>query len=457
MAKVQIKFDSITPFGGIFSIMEQFDALLSDVIDSTLGLRSRTYGYQYSEIIRSLMCVFFCGGSCIEDISTHLMPHLSLHPKLKTCSADTILRAIKELTTDNITYSSPDSGKSYDFNTADTMTELLVKSLIATGELCQEQGYDLDFDHQFIETEKYDAKRTYKKFTGYSPGVAVIGDHIVGIENRDGNTNVRFCQQCTLERIFTRLECNGIHINRARMDCGSCSEEIVDTVKAHCKYFYIRANRCSAFYDDMFALRGWKAEEINGIRFELNSIVVEKWKGKPYRLVIQRQRRTDDIRELWEGEYTYRCILTNDFESDIRDVVEFYNLRGGKERILDDMNNGFGWKHLPKSFMAENAVYLLMTALIRNFYKTIIRKLNVKDFGLSITSRIKTFVFKYISVAAKWIRTSRQNLLCIHPHLKMYSHSGQAMYRLHSVQTNYFFALQYCLFPKHFPTHLHLS
>ena len=31
------------------------------------------------------------------------MPHLSLHPKLKTCSADTILRAIKELTTDNIT------------------------------------------------------------------------------------------------------------------------------------------------------------------------------------------------------------------------------------------------------------------------------------------------------------------------------------------------------------------
>ena len=50
----------------------------------------------------------------------------------------------------------------------------------------------MDFDHQFIETEKYDAKMTYKKFTGYSPGVAVIGDLIVGIENRDGNANVRF-------------------------------------------------------------------------------------------------------------------------------------------------------------------------------------------------------------------------------------------------------------------------
>lgn len=33
------------------------------------------------------------------------------------------------------------------------------------------------------------------------------------------------------------------------------------------------------FYEDMFALRGWKAEEINGIRFELNSIVVENGRG----------------------------------------------------------------------------------------------------------------------------------------------------------------------------------
>ena len=32
---------------------------------------------------------------------------------------------------------------------------------------------------------------TYKKFLGYRPGVAVIDDLIVGIENSDGNTNVR--------------------------------------------------------------------------------------------------------------------------------------------------------------------------------------------------------------------------------------------------------------------------
>ena len=94
MAKVAIKSEKLTPFGGIFSIMEQFDSKLSSAIDSTLGLRCKLYGYQYSEIIRSLMSVYFCGGSCIEDVTTHLMPHLSLHPTLRTCSADTILRAI---------------------------------------------------------------------------------------------------------------------------------------------------------------------------------------------------------------------------------------------------------------------------------------------------------------------------------------------------------------------------
>ena len=50
MAKIAIKSEKLTPFGGIFSIMEQFDSTLSSIIDSTLGLRSKQYGYQYKEI-----------------------------------------------------------------------------------------------------------------------------------------------------------------------------------------------------------------------------------------------------------------------------------------------------------------------------------------------------------------------------------------------------------------------
>lgn len=70
----------------------------------------------------------------VEDVKIHLMPHLSLHPTLRTCSSDTILRGISELATANTTYTS-DTGKSYDFNTATKLNSLLVKALKNTGQL----------------------------------------------------------------------------------------------------------------------------------------------------------------------------------------------------------------------------------------------------------------------------------------------------------------------------------
>ena len=66
MAKVQIKSEQITPFGGIFCVMEEFDALLSNIIDSTLGTQKNKIGYQYSEIFRSLMCVFFVAAPVLK-------------------------------------------------------------------------------------------------------------------------------------------------------------------------------------------------------------------------------------------------------------------------------------------------------------------------------------------------------------------------------------------------------
>ena len=92
--ELTLKFEKLTPFGGFFSIMEQFDSMLSPIIDQTLGQRcSSIIGYQFSEIVRSLMSDYFCGGSCVEDVTSQLMRHLSYHPTLRTCSSDTILRA----------------------------------------------------------------------------------------------------------------------------------------------------------------------------------------------------------------------------------------------------------------------------------------------------------------------------------------------------------------------------
>ncbi|WP_414630767.1 hypothetical protein [Bacteroides sp. UBA939] len=78
-----------------------------------------------------------------------------------------------------------DSGIQYSFNTGDKLNGLLLDLLQHTGQLPPGKDYDLDFDHQFLATEKYDTRYSYKKARGYFPGIATIGSLIVGLENRD--------------------------------------------------------------------------------------------------------------------------------------------------------------------------------------------------------------------------------------------------------------------------------
>ena len=45
---------------------------MAPIIDKVLGLRYASYGYQYSEIVGSLSSVYFCGGDCVEDVTSRI-------------------------------------------------------------------------------------------------------------------------------------------------------------------------------------------------------------------------------------------------------------------------------------------------------------------------------------------------------------------------------------------------
>ena len=45
MAKVSIKSEKNTPFGGIFHVRELFSRYVGPVIDKVLGLRCTSYGF----------------------------------------------------------------------------------------------------------------------------------------------------------------------------------------------------------------------------------------------------------------------------------------------------------------------------------------------------------------------------------------------------------------------------
>lgn len=411
--KIQKNSTQVSPFSGISFVNAEFDKSgLGKLIDKELGIRQSTKGYTYNNVIKNLINVFYCGGDCAEDIQTHVGNDLKLIPGNVVSSADTVLRIIKELATDNTEYVSK-QGIKYNFNSNNALNSLNIKSLLLTKQLVSGESYDFDYDNQIIPTDKYDTKCTYKKVNGYCPGIATIDNKIVYIENRDGNANVKFEQAATLTRAYKILNDNNIKINRSRMDAGSYSKEIIDVVAKNSSLFYIRSNRSADLYSQILEIEKWEKVEINHKTYEVGSLKFTQFaENENYRQVIMREANTDKQLDLFTGDnFKYRSILTNDWKNTEKDIIEFYNQRGSSEKTFDIMNNDFGWSHLPCSFLNQNTAYLLIMALAKNFYNHIVNKVSLVFEDIQPTTRLKRFIFRFITVSGKWIYTGRQWVL----------------------------------------------
>jgi len=411
--KIQNFKTAVNPFSGISLVNHYFNKSgLAQLIDNELGIRTMRIGFQYSEIFRNLTNVFLSGGDVIEDINNHLGEHLKSIPHNNVPSADTVLRAIKELTTKNTVYIS-DKGLSYNFNINTKLNRLNIKSLKLTKQLKAGESYDFDYDNQVNANNKWDAKNTYKKNKGYLPGIATIGNKVVAIENRDGNANVKFKQEKTLERIYTLLESEGITINRSRMDAGSYSKKIIDVADRYSKLFYIRANKSADLFEQINNISDWETVEINYKNYQVASIpFAQFYEDRNYRLVIMREESSNTQLDMFTRDtYIYRSILTNDHQSTEKEVIEYYNARGASEKIFDEMNNDFGWKHLPFSFLNENNAFMIITAMIKNFYNYFVTIVARKFVDINSTTRVKRFIFRFITVAGRWVYQGREWIL----------------------------------------------
>ena len=109
MAKIQLKSDNITPFGGLYSIFNQFNRSgVRKTIDSFLGYRSRDpKAFSYGDVFASLFASYLCGGDCIEDVMD-VKSFWNGHDGIRIASSDTIERTLRKLSCDNITYENTD-------------------------------------------------------------------------------------------------------------------------------------------------------------------------------------------------------------------------------------------------------------------------------------------------------------------------------------------------------------
>ena len=327
------------------------------MITKHLGKRPAQAQYSYNDVIKNLWAIIFAGGDCAEDIHTNLKEELQQIQNLNICSPDTILGVQKQLAGEKEIHLSL-SKIVNEFSKHSTLNALNLEFLVKNKVLDINQLHDFYFDNQFIPTEKFDSKKGYKMNEGYFPGVASIGRHIVYIENRNGNCNVKYKQAETLEAAFKLLKGENIKINRGRMDCGSFSKDITKVVEANCKSFYIRALRCDDLASQIREVSKWETVKVGVLNVEVCSIGYAPFgEEKKYRHVVQRERnKTGQTDAFYNDNFVYRAIATNDWVSTGQEVIAYYNQREAGEKIFDEMNNDFGWKNSPFSFLKENTV-----------------------------------------------------------------------------------------------------
>jgi hypothetical protein len=416
MIKIELSSNKMICNSGAAVALDMLQKLQYDsLVDDHLGERVKFGGYKHSDILKTLFISQICGGSCVEDVQ-QLRWEWEQHPTFKVCSPDTVLRLLSELKQEDTVIPSLTSktGVVHYFNVNMHINELLVKVGLRTGLLQSYKPYTLDYDNVVTPCEKYDAKCTYKSITGYQPAVASIGNLPVYIEGRNGNSNARFEMEQTLKNTFAVLDAQGIQIKKFRSDSAAYLKEVIDLMNERKITFYIRAMLSTKVKSSLPNLE-WKTIKYNDLPVEIAETTYVPFRGKQrYRLIVHRKKREDRQLDAFTKDcYEYHGIITTDMDSTPAEIFGFYNQRGTSEKLFDVLKNDFNWNHLPSSFLAENTVYMILSAISCVLFEWL--KSNVKQHfsGILQTHRLKQFIFRFVSVAGKWIHKGRQYFLKI--------------------------------------------
>lgn len=418
---------TINPFGGLNFVIEELDRLkIGAILNEGLPVLGKQSRYDWRDILYSYWSVFYCGGDCAEDLSDNFKPSLSQVPYFSVPSPDRILNRLKQIAVP-VTHFKPKRAKYiHEFAIDPLLNNLNLRLLKRLFPMTFNGQNILDYDNTICYTGKQDALRTYKNETGYQPGVGLIGSKVVFVENRNGNSTAHVLQEDTLKRMFELLLENNINISKFRADSASYNWKTIQTIDKYSETFYVRARMSQALERAISNIKNWKIvgnPENQTYRGETTFTpfvrtardLKEEENLKEYRLIVTKEKRKDGQVNIFTSEaFFYSSIITNDEQMTTDQIVFFYNNRGAIEREFEVLKYDFGWNKLPFSKLSQNNVYLLMTAMCKNIYHYLINYFSKRISSLKPSFRLKKFIFRFITIPAKWIKKSRQMYLRIY-------------------------------------------
>ena len=427
-----VNSSKITPFGGLNFVLSEFEKNgVGRLINQQLPDLASQSSYSWKDIFYSFWSVLLCGGDCAEDLAVNFNSSFEHNPFMKLPSPDRVLERMKQLAVEKVVCTSKRGTSSHEFCISDSLNHLNLKLLKRINTLDVKRPQTLDYDNTYIFTDKADARNTYLKQYGYAPAVGFIGKQVVYMENRNGNTDAQTLQEDTLERMFAMLKQHGIIIDKFRADSASYKLSTLSVIARNARTFYVRARMNETLAEVIHRIDNWSKITIDGhvaYRASIDFIPFEKIANRskqqdslvPCRLVSTKAKRKNGQINLFTGDdFFYSAIITNDYKLSDDQVVFFYNQRGAIEREFDVLKNDFAWDKMPFSKIEQNTVFLIITAICRNLYEYIINSFSRIYKHLSPNFRLKKFIFRFICIPAKWVRSARSQKLRIYGQLSI--------------------------------------
>lgn len=346
----------LTARGGLFLPYEMAKALrLPNVIDRELPSPGSGRGYRHSLFVMPLVLMLHGGGRRLDDLR-EVKGEISLRELLEmkelpnSCTVGDWLRRMGR---DGRGLSGLGRVNHH------MVTEILNRD--------KRTEYTLDTDASVIESEKEEAKWTYKKEKGYQPLLGFLFELglILEDEFRDGNVpagagTVEFLEACY------RLMPKGKRIAYYRSDSAAYQAGVINWCFEYKVLFTITADRDVAVKE---AIKNIKAEKWqpykNGREIAETVHTMNKTK-ESFRLIVQRWPKLQG--ELFDPEpYCYHAIATNREELP-QEVVSLHNQRGQAENYIKELKEGFGMNWMPCGETYANAVFFRIGVLSYNLF-----------------------------------------------------------------------------------------
>ena len=125
------------------------------------------------------------------------------------------------------------------------------------------------------------------------------------------------------------------------------------------------------------------------------------------RFVATRKKRQQF--DVWEGEYIYQVIVTNDLNPDLCEIIKIHRARCGSIEFANaEIKNGCGMDHMPSNIFKVNAAWFSLGVFTHNLLKLMQNHILPEKMR---KIEIRTLRFRLMRLAALVIQKARQTIL----------------------------------------------